>query len=196
MGWTTFNKSKHISPSDYFRSTFANEPNHELLDIAIVKRMTAYMAVRLKDTNEVICFVYLLTYDHKSYHNFGYKDMTEFCGPCQAECPKRILDLLTPLEDKEENNWAIEWRKRCYAKIDKKASLPKVKVGQIIKLEEPIGFTNGGEYQYFKKQERINRWVGMFIDKAGELVVSYSTVRFIASNFKYEIVDDKPLISF
>lgn len=187
MGWTTFNKSKHISPSDYFRSTFAHEPNHELLDIAIVKRMTAYMAVRLKDTNEVICFVYLLTYS-KDYYNFGYKDMTEFCGPCQAECPKRILDLLTPLDEKDENNnWAVEWRKRCYDKINKKASLPKVKVGDIIKLDEPIGFTNGAKFQYFKKEERRNRWIGMFADKVGNLIHS-STVRFMASNFKYEIV--------
>ena len=187
MGWTTFNKPKHISPSDYFRNSFSHEPNHELLDIAIVKRTQCYMAVKLKDTGEIFAFVYMLTYG-RGQENFGYKDMTEFAGPNISECPKRILKLLSPLDAADDKNgWAIEWRKRCWDKINSKTSNPKVKEGQIIKLEEPINFSNGGGYQFFKKQNRRNRWTAMFMTNGGELIEA-STVRFMAGNFKYEIV--------
>jgi hypothetical protein len=189
MGWTTFNKPKHISPSDYFRDSFSHEPNHELLDIAIVKRMTAYMAVRIKSTGEVIAFVYLLTYS-KSWDNFGYKDMSEFAGPVQSECPKRILELLTPLSDSEDNTWAKNWRERCWAKINNRASKPKVKEGDIIKLSEPIEFNSGASYDTFKKTSRINVWKPVF-QIGDEFRESDSRVKFQANKFKYEVLSSK-----
>lgn len=189
MGWITFNKPKHISPSDYFRDSFKNEPNHELLDIAIVKRMTAYMAVRLKDTNEVIALVYLLTYSN-SWDNFGYKDMSEFAGPVQSECPKRILELLTPLSDSEDNNWARNWRERCWAKINDKASKPKVKEGDVIKISEPLEFRSGASYDTFRKTARINVWEPVW-EIGGEFKGSGSRVKFQANKFKYEVLSSK-----
>ena len=191
MGWTTFNKPKNISPSDYFRNSFASEPNHELLDIAIVKRMTAYMAVRLKDTGEVIALVYLLTYN-RSWDNFGYKDMSEFAGPVQSECPKRILELLTPLSNDggSSNDWAMNWRARCWANINTRSSKPKVKVGDIIKLSEPIEFNSGASYDMFKKTSRINVWKPVF--KIGdEFRESDSRVRFQSNKFQYEVLSSK-----
>lgn len=185
MGWITFNKPKHITPTEYFKDMFANEPNHELLDIAIVKRTQCYMAVKLKDTGEVIALVYMLTYA-RGYYNFGYKSMSEFCGPGIDECPKRILKLLSPLNDENDpNGWAREWRKRCQDNIDGRTAGVKVNEGDIIKTEEPIGFSNGGKYHFFRKQSRQNRWTAM-IEVGGRLIDSV-TVRFKAGNFKFEI---------
>jgi hypothetical protein len=190
MGWITFNKPKHITPTEYFKNTFANEPNHELLDVAIVKRTQCYMAVKLKDTGEVIALVYMLTYA-RGYYNFGYKSMSEFCGPNISECPKRILKLLSPLNDENDpNGWAREWRKRCQDNIDGRTAGVKVNEGDIIKLEKPIGFTSGYDFQYFRKQSRRNRWTAMVEvnnDKGGMELMERGTVRFKAGNFKFEI---------
>jgi hypothetical protein len=190
MGWITFNKPKHITPTEYFKDMFTREPNHELLDIAIVKRTQCYMAVKLKDSGEVIALVYMLTYG-RGHENFGYKSMSEFAGPNISECPKRILKLLTPLKAEDDvNGWAIEWRKRCQDNIDGRTSGVKVKEGDIIKLEETIKFSNGGEYKYFRKQSRTNRWTAMEeVNTDGMKTKLYDsiTVRFKAGNFKFEI---------
>src|SRR3546814_19605923 len=53
----------------------------------------------------------------KDGYIFGYKDMDETMGPCEADCPARILDLLTPT-DKE---YAREWRARCCANLARRA---------------------------------------------------------------------------
>jgi hypothetical protein len=191
MGWTTFNKPKHISPSDYFRDAFKHEPNHELLDIAIVKRMTAYMAVRLKDTGEVIALVYMLTYS-RTWDNFGYKDMSEFAGPVQSECPKRILELLTPLPDNDDSSttWAKNWRERCWAKINNRTSKPKVKEGDVIKVSEPLEFRSGISYDTFQKTSRTNVWKPVF-EISGEFREIGNLVKFQANKFKYEVLSSK-----
>src|SRR3546814_11745666 len=53
----------------------------------------------------------------KDGYIFGYKVMEESLGPCEADCPARILDLLTP-PDKE---YAREWRTRCRANLEFRA---------------------------------------------------------------------------
>ncbi|GIV43938.1 MAG: hypothetical protein KatS3mg035_1061 [Bacteroidia bacterium] len=144
MGWIIFHKPKDVSPSDYFRNVFSSEPNHELIDIAIVKRTQCYMAVRLRDTGEVIALVYMLTYG-RGWNNFGYKSMSEFCGPAISECPKRILKLLSPLNDENDpNGWAREWRKRCEENAQRGTKGLKVNEGEIIKVEKELEFSNGG----------------------------------------------------
>lgn len=50
------------------------------------------------------------------YWNFGYKDMDETVGPCECDCPKSILDLLTPTD----NEIANMWRERCYRRLEDK----------------------------------------------------------------------------
>lgn len=50
------------------------------------------------------------------YFNFGYKAMEETCGPCYYDCPKSILDLLTPTD----SQWANEWREKCRRQLETK----------------------------------------------------------------------------
>lgn len=46
-----------------------------------------------------------------------YKSMNESYGPTQAECPKSILDLLTPTN----NTTSTDWRRRCYKALNLQA---------------------------------------------------------------------------
>jgi hypothetical protein len=74
---------------------------------------------------------------------FGYKDMTENMGPCEAECPERILDLLTPTEHRH----AIDWRERCRANLALRGR--KLAQGDRIRLDQPVTFTDGHVAQEF-----------------------------------------------
>lgn len=62
--------------------------------------------------------VFKVQVDNKYYFNFSYKDMSEDMGPFEANCPQSILKLLS----ETDNEFALEWRKRCWKNIEKKKS--------------------------------------------------------------------------
>jgi hypothetical protein len=152
-----------------------------VLDIAVVKRNTLYAAIKDNETQEVYCAVYLLRWS-RDYYNFSYKPMTEYVGPCESECPERILKLLTPLNDQNDpNNFAREWRKRCEENI---INCQKLNTGNfIIKSKEPLSFTNGSSYQYFK---RINRKMYAGIVE-NNIFNSYLRVGLNLKHIQYEL---------
>ncbi len=155
MGWTTFHRNKSETIAETLkRHIFGG--NLELLDCAVVKRNVAYCAARYtKDGKSYVCaIIVLLTYAPREHHNFGYKDMSEFMGPCESECPKRILDQLTPLEeiaaiDGNGNGTNVEyaaaWRARCV----KLAATPTPKPGMKVVFKDAIPFTNGKHLNEF-----------------------------------------------
>ena len=62
--------------------------------------------------------IFLTSTDMKDFHNFMYKDMDESMHPYRYDCPKSILDVLSPTD----NEYAKEWRRKCYEKIEKQKS--------------------------------------------------------------------------
>jgi len=159
MGWTTTRRDPGQSVKDFLREQVNCENKSGrwfVLDLAIVSLRTAYMAVEIVKRNQetgeldlstkrVVAFVFLLQYWPKDEHNIGYKDMDETMGPCEAECPAKILDLLTELLPTEE--YAAAWRAKCREHIaDRK--LLKLKVGQEI-YTDPIMFSDGREREHF-----------------------------------------------
>ena len=109
---------------------------------------TYYAAVKsFNKTNGFECVtavVCLTSVSTKGFYNFAYKDMDETMGPYKYDCPKGILDLLTPTE----NEYANEWRKTCYAQLAKKQdknSLSKLPIGSEIEF-----VLNGKTHKAFK----------------------------------------------
>lgn len=86
----------------------------------------------------LVCLVRWNPRDREGYI-FGYKDMDEAMGPCEAECPQRILDLLGPTD----NEHATDWRRRCLDNLQRRAR--PVEHGMRIRLSEPLRFTDGHE---------------------------------------------------
>lgn len=81
--------------------------------------------------------IFLTSVDMKDYYNFSYKDMDETVGPYKRDCPKNILDLLSPTE----SQWANEWRQECYENLKKKRdpqALKNLPVGTKIKVVMPF----------------------------------------------------------
>lgn len=182
MGWITFHSN--VSAKDYFINMFKDETNYELVDIAIKNFRTAFLAVKDKKKDYVFAMIYLLHRAPNSYYNFGYKDMSEFCGPGATDCPKRILDKLSPIEEiiaKKDANpndiiytWAKDWRKSCYHTIELNKALKK---GKVIKLSNPLKFRSGCTIDRFiKKGKNV---YGLYYER--EIPVSINLARYFNS---------------
>ena len=137
MGWLFFELREKTR--DYFERqlTWENDAGkQEPLAISIVHRKTLYAAVRhtpkpgtpAYDRSGgkpyVFAVICMLKYCPKSDLNFGYKDMEETCGPIDKACPRKILELLTPLEewlptDSYGYKWAKAWRTECWNRLKK-----------------------------------------------------------------------------
>ena len=126
----------------------------------------------------IFAAVCLTSTNMKDYYNFSYKDMDETCGPYQCDCPKGILDLLTPTDSEFANNW----RERCYANLEKKKdknSLSKLPIGSVIKYTDH----NGKEITLYKHPAgyQFKRPFWMLKDNSG-----YISTRHISNS--YEVV--------
>lgn len=177
MGWTSFNMKKPVK--DWFKNEYIENKNtHTVLDVALVHRCNLYAA---NATGQIICYVLLIRWS-KGDFNFTYKDMTEFEGPNVCDCPIKILNLLSPLTDENDpSNWARNWRERVinYHK--------SCNIQDIIKLNTPIKFSNGIEYQYFKKFGR--KYMAGGYDK-GKFVPHIYIRSFSPARYEYETIKE------
>jgi hypothetical protein len=103
MGWTYFRPSAGKPTLEILREELPSLTFHET---AVVGR-TFYAACTHPSEPGVFGLVVLI--DRRN-GEFGYKDMGEEMGPCESECPARILDKLS---DPPPNDYARDWRARC-----------------------------------------------------------------------------------
>lgn len=146
MGWTSTDARFYTADGKVNRKaecdalyTWEGETTKNEVIKSSMRGSVYYAAVQTTDKNtgskEVFAVVCLTSTRWDGGFNFGYKGMTEDMGPCEDDCPKGILDILTDTESK----YAKEWRERCRAKLrDKKQScqsLSSVKIGEVIEFE-------------------------------------------------------------
>ena len=74
--------------------------------------------------------------------------LDEQSGPVEANCPRSILELLTS----SSHPYALDWRNRCYAMLRLKER--NVADGDILRLPEPLRFTDGSEHREFRVSKR------------------------------------------
>ena len=79
---------------------------------------------------------------------FAYKDMTEHAGPCEAECPERILSLLGDTDDPG----ALDWRRRCLERLA--TPVRPLEHGMHIRLPSKVTFVDGYEGDEFIVHKR------------------------------------------
>ena len=109
MVWDYLHVSSPINRRIIIRSEVPDD--YEVIKDAVVGS-TWYAALKDKETGEVHAAVALTCVDRKEYLNFGYKWMSETCGPIECDCPESILSLLTPTDNED----ALQWRERCRKK--------------------------------------------------------------------------------
>ena len=111
-----------------------------------------YVAWRTK--NGGIVGVVALTRTHpNSHYNWCVKYMDETMGPFYYACPRRILEMLTPVDklielgDLEAGTRSVEstleWRQKC----ERFAYFPKVERGTVLTFDEPLSYGSTGQVE-------------------------------------------------
>ncbi|MGO8847819.1 MAG: DUF6927 domain-containing protein [Methylocella sp.] len=158
MGWLYMQSlDGHSGPRQYLNAQFTYQHptvTSRVLRSALVKMRVYYAAVEqlLADTGKrevwgAVCLVAYNPRDREGYI-FGYKDMSESCGPIESDCPDAILDLLTPTA----HPYAQEWRARCRdnaAMWRARSAKPTPRAGQTIIFDTPLSFSNGQHLDRF-----------------------------------------------
>lgn len=84
----------------------------EVLDIGQGTRLRSnwWMAIRIKETGKVRAMLSMTTNRAKSEGFFYTKENDENAGPYATDIPKRLFNMLTPLD--EDETYAHDWRDR------------------------------------------------------------------------------------
>jgi hypothetical protein len=157
MGWTYSERQKGTPDKEWYAREF-DHPGGRVVDCASTLG-AAFLAYELRDKDtgaaRGIIGIVLLTHWTRGAFNFGYKDMTEDMGPCEARCPERILRQLTPVRDLLRagifgphgalNAW--HWRRHCQDHLQRRtfegSRVRALKPGDVLTWPKPISTTLG-----------------------------------------------------
>lgn len=193
MGATGLYRPKGISHKDFFQQQWDPEGKRQRVLAAAASGSVVYCAVEQIETGHVFP-VAVQTWRHpRAEQNFTYKEATESQGPNEIQCPQKILDMLSPLDEMYEpgsnaHTWAKQWRDDCIAFNQRMQSQPKIKPGDAIKLSRKVEFQNGIIEDVFIFKEKSSFYP---ICDSGMLV---SLGRSWKKNYDWKLVDaDKEL---
>lgn len=138
MGWTFQPKPRNVKA--YLDGGF--RPGVTVLKSAL--KINTYYAALEHDgvVTATVCLIRYIPGD--DLYNFGTKWLDEDMGPVESDCPKGILELLTPTD----SEYALKWRKRCWDNIERREAVKRLKVGDTFETNA-IRFTNGEDYSRF-----------------------------------------------
>jgi len=169
MGWISYHANYYKNDTvdrkaecDAYFLEGSNKGYYDVVKSSMVGS-TYYAAIRkLKSVEESVtdgkvwAAIFLTSVNIKDYYNFSYKNMDETVGPCQYDCPKSILSLLS----ETDSEWALEWRNNCKQWKAFKSRINKLPVGTKIKFLSQFDFDNGlkaGDEVILEKSERSYR---------------------------------------
>lgn len=96
----------------------------------------------------IITMDVVLTRHNRSYHNFGWKSISEAAGPYET-VPAKYLKMLSKLKDDVSSKSAQEFRARCLAVDENVKKRPKITDGVRIEFENPV-IIGGRPYHVFE----------------------------------------------
>lgn len=122
---------------------------YRVLASSCLRNKVWYAAVQRYDENgdgEIFAAVCLVRWNPRAKDGliFGYKDMDEAMGPCETDCPQRILDLLGPTQ----HPYALNWRRRCHRQ--RMLENRELADGALIRFPSAIKFTDGSKHREFR----------------------------------------------
>lgn len=170
MGWTTGPRPWNIT--EWLRQQYTWETDDQFyrpLETAVIALTEAYIAVEIVDkvtgAREVRASTMQLRFTRDSYEQFGYKCVDETSGPIIRCAPRKILELLTPTDNENAQNWRAD----CWARIERREQNRLAK-GELIELDEPMRFTNDREYTLFRLEDgRRNIFAAVSPEKGYEV---------------------------
>lgn len=139
MGWTEyaateFKKGRVDRKAECDKIvTWSNETTTSKVLKSSMVGSTYYAAVEYIKNGERQVYAMVCLTSVRERYLFAYKDMSEDMGPYKYDCPKSIIDLLTPTD----NKYANEWRQKCLDK-KKEVKLAKLPLGTQIEITMPF----------------------------------------------------------
>ena len=174
MGWSSIYTGRLTSQEKKQRIDKVRTWDNEEVVKSCMVGTTYYAAVRRKDDGVVYAVVALTQMEEGE---FGFKDMSEICGPIEEKCPIGILKLLSPTD----NKLAQEWRKKCFENHEVQLRLRRLKAtsltgfiiktmqGYVSKVTKAHLFLNDS-YYIWPTREEAEKMVSELIDSGhGEL---------------------------
>ena len=140
MGWTSYYVGTEMTAKERQRELddMNNMGDFKVLKSAM-RGSTYYAAIERTNGEKRMVFA-VVTLTSCRDGEFAYKDMDESEHPYYYDCPKGILDLLTPTDCKSAN----KWRENCRKRIEERKNgtpLSKLPVGSVIEFDTAGGLT-------------------------------------------------------
>ena len=163
MGWTEYHATHYKNGKVDRKAECDGLWNENCKVLKSTMRGSTYYCALQTPEGDVIGYVVLTSGTNRRdpYFNFGYKAMSETCGPFCYDCPKGILDLLTETDSENANIW----RSKCREKQMADKWLSKLKIGdKIVWRNERILTKHEPAYQ-FKTWFWYDEENGVYISK-------------------------------
>ncbi|MEO9191632.1 MAG: hypothetical protein ABI224_16750, partial [Acetobacteraceae bacterium] len=117
MGWLFLHhKLRHQTPAEYVTQHFTHDNGTTSATVLATATVggTIYAAIRNADTSTGKSYVFaaVILFRNNEKDGFGYKELDEGMGPCEVDCPDRIMRLLSPIEEIPDPGYAAHWRTR------------------------------------------------------------------------------------
>ena len=149
MGWTNYHaeyykKGKVDVKKELDEMWRTHATNDQKLLKSVLRGSVWYAALEYVADNgetKIGALIYRTSTNLRDYYNFSYKAMDETMGPGYYDYPVTMLKALTPTE----NEYANEWRRKCYEKLKKQKFLKDATIGTKIKVGNDI-FTKTNYY--------------------------------------------------
>lgn len=152
MGWTSLTRSRDESDREFFAREFSC---CQIVDFSKVGNVAYMVLERIEMPGKRFALVCLTEWDSWNalnfrYFNFRYKDISEEMGPCESNCPVRLLDKLSPTDSEYANNWRQRCRENASSKANGRKRIKSIVVGAWFKLRTPLKFSDKTMRDTFK----------------------------------------------
>lgn len=142
MGWTYTHKPPGTKVRDFMRERFEQpfvagkkDGFRVLHDTATLREYFAIVERTPQEAGSPLLFCLVCLTDHvRDHYNFGFKDMTEACGP-NAIPPESFFHVLESMIPPPDGQYGAEWRARCRAAYAKRAAAKALSPGDRIRFQ-------------------------------------------------------------
>lgn len=166
MGYWSDYKPKGMSFREWANNkyTFENDDiKHTVIDAALVKRTTGYIACERLSKKDgvkyIYCLVVLIRWENGDNWNMMIKEVDETCGPYECECPKKIFKLLSPVRKLRAMGnsfkWSKNWRNKVVQYHKKCDVVQQITNGDILRFNKKIKFIGGTVADVFEVVNKV-----------------------------------------
>ncbi len=158
MGWTGKHREPGMTDREFFEQELPKTLTEvgRIIDCATVHN-TFYAVVEngpdAYQPNTTWIMVVLMQRT-RDWYNLTYKEMDEAMGPAESSCPRRLLELLESRVPTPPNDWAAQWRARCWDEAHRTEQAREVKRGTIVHFLKPLRFTDGATLSTLQFDQR------------------------------------------